>query len=231
MLSDATCADVSDPWRRFHFQQWLKNMQVLHQSVFLPKCTTGSERLLCRKRTSVASKGRLRLKEQAMIQLQNDDNLNCLRIVPAGPGLKLSVPPCICLAVHRHASWQCFFPQYSLYHVSHPTFIINSATDFAALLLSFQPPSAEAFIKCIDFVTVNKYQRAPAGCSPAYQAGILTYSTYLRRNVTTLLRTNRGLSSFIMPESKHCVTIYPDWASISAKAHSLPEAVSNWYKS
>ena len=136
------------------------------------------------------------------------------------------------LAVKDRQPWQCFFPQYSLHHVSHPTFVVNSATDFAALRLAFQPRSKGAFTDCVEYVASKGHQShesLPNGCSNAYQRGVQMYSTYVKGNVTTLERARKSISSVILSQSRHCVAVYRNWTSIGTAGHRLPSAISNWY--
>ena len=141
-------------------------------------------------------------------------------------------PPRIHLAVKQRESWQCFFPQFSLNHIAYPTVIVNSATDFSALRVAFQPPSDVAFTSCVEYVTSSRsqsHEAPPDGCSPTYQRGVRMYSSHLRGNVTTLERVRRSISSVILPQSRHCVAIYPNWTTIAIGGRRLPSAISDWY--
>lgn len=136
-------------------------------------------------------------------------------------------------------TWRCFFPQYSLAHISTPIFVANSATDAEQLHDDF-------VLGCCPLVNCSALSPFPdprPACGPQALAAVEWYRDFFHASVNATLAANPGVGAFIDTCWVHVQTGGmgpPFWGNYSIPVDpaappgsgdrlTLQEAVSVWY--
>ena len=134
----------------------------------------------------------------------------------------------VCLpAAHKHDRWRCFFPQYNMYHISTYSLVVNSYVDPSAISIAYDVSAVDKLVKCLLYLTGSPSAQPDSSknrafCSRRMQAAVVSYSIYLRHNVSHVTAANSQVMSFVTRQLHHCSTV-------KARGRTLPHAVGSWY--
>ncbi|GJP48161.1 hypothetical protein CLOM_g7436 [Closterium sp. NIES-68] len=143
-----------------------------------------------------------------------------------------------CKNANPRSPWRCFFPQFNLFYISRPLFIVNSVADYAAIEIANRgqnQSSTTNIFSCLDKVYDSEptipadLTRAKSRCTPQELAAIQVYSKRVLTRINAVLRQRKQFGSFIMGSLAHCTTIYPSWSLIRRKKEYLRDAIDQWY--
>ncbi|GJP35231.1 hypothetical protein CLOM_g19739 [Closterium sp. NIES-68] len=150
-----------------------------------------------------------------------------------------------CMQVESPSTkWRCFFPQYTLPHITAPLFLLSPLLDHRALMLGNQVRNDSGYAKrCLSNIlrsTANlthtmRYstrRNAMAGkvkmCTPEETKAVLVAGNTLLASVTAIVQDQATWVAYIPASAAHCYTYFPSYSEISIKQYSLKNAVADW---
>ena len=101
--------------------------------------------------------------------------------------------------------------------------------DFVAMAIAYQTLIPDMQHCLYHIQGTNQTEEPPLMCDMGMQAAAMTYSTFLRRNVSDVLENMPKSGYFVFPDVKHCSVVFPDWGRWKARGEYLPQSIAAWY--